>query len=147
MENKNIKIILPALVVLVIGFVFYLLFPESGIGVENKNNSSDLGAAVQVLPRGFPEDIPVRMDGIQESLSSFYEDTETRISFVSYVTDSNRESLYKEYKKYLISKNFNILEETENPIYIYAKNRSSKIVITIEEQDGEVFVTINYSGS
>jgi len=109
------------------------------------DTKSDLASVIQVLPEGFPEDIPVRVSGIKESFSSYYKDVDMQTFFVSYVTTENRADLYDEYKEYLASNDFEVLEETDTPIYIYAKNVYGDIKIKIEEQKSEILVKINYS--
>ena len=145
MKNANIKIVGIVILVFAIGLVFYGLFPETNIRVMTIKDQMEVSAVGAVLPEGFPEKIPVRVDGIQESFSSFYEDTGMYRYLVSYITSENRTLLYNEYITFLEENDFTILKQEENPIYIYAQSNDGDIEIRIIEENGDVLVTINYT--
>ena len=146
MNTPYLKIAGTAVFIVALGFLLYALFPETNMGVSNENEVGNEASPVYaVLPEGFPTDMPLENAEIQESFSSFYEDTGVHRYMISYVTDENRTFIYEKYTTYLTDHGFEIIQQEENPIYIYAKNENEDITILIEEKSEDVLVTINYT--
>ena len=146
MNTPYLKIAGIPVFIVALGFLFYALFPETSIGTYKEGDSRHEASPVYaVLPEGFPTDMPLENATIQESFSSFYEDTGVHRYMISYVTDENRTFIYDKYTTYLTNHGFEIIEQEENPIYIYARNENEDITILIEEKSEDVLVTINYT--
>lgn len=122
MERSYTKTILAIVIIIAVGLVLYFLLPgapqdlgetievSEGVVVERVDLEKTTGA--NRLPPGFPLDIPVNVDTIQDSYTADYKDNGFTQHSLSYTTSDSIEGVYTTYLGYMESEGYDFSDQT-----------------------------------
>jgi len=160
-KNKTLRIIIGALIVLVLLYVF--VFSGSTRGTKDTSDESDsMTSPVDItlenvdisatatdeekLPQGFPVDIPVELANVTESYSATYEDAGFTQYTVAYTSERSMNALGDEYSEYLDSNGYTITDDTSGEGFVswYATKDNNDLSVLVSYQSDTVTVTLTY---
>lgn len=120
-DHKEIRVILPALLVLLIiaaGYYWYInrtpsapyTPPTSTTTPQQNTGSTSLSQIAKPLdiPNGFPTDIPVEKANLTEGYSINYKDYNVTQYTVAYTSSKTKDALWTTYNSYLITNGYKL---------------------------------------
>jgi nitric oxide reductase large subunit len=84
------------------------------------------------LPAGFPTDIPVETDSLEQSLKTEYPEKGLTQYSVTYTTAKSIEEVQTSYNSYFSKDGYEITSKVENPVQIYASKNGDDVSVVIE---------------
>ncbi len=157
MEYSYTKTILAIVIIIAVGLVLYFLLLGSpgdlsetievsdGVVVEQVDLENTTGA--NRLPPGFPLDIPVNVDTIQESYSVDYNESGFTQHSLSYTTDDSIEGVYTTYKEYMENDGYDMSDTTlvaDSIGSLYGAKDGNDLSVVVSVHSDGTLVNLSY---
>ena len=120
------------------------LVPEESKAIVYK---ADVNAEIgkERLPEGFPTNIPVETDSVEQSLKTEYPEKGMIQYSVTYTTEKTIEEVRDSYRSFFTNDDYVIYSEVANPVQIYSNKSGDDVSVVIETNEkGKTRVFVNY---
>jgi hypothetical protein len=154
-SSRNLVILIAVLVAVALIIIVFMYerskrpidsqtITKENVIVERFNVTGSSGASK--LPSGFPDNIPVEIAGISESLSMNYVEKDSILYNVEYFSQKSVLEKYTEYLKFVQDNNYTLISNNQSSILsnIYARSNNSDLSVVVNLRDNRTLIGITY---
>lgn len=146
-NNKNISILIVVAILLIVIAYSIMKLPFSDQKQDPNVSWADTSAENQMdrLPKGFPQNIPVEIDNLEESYSIDYEEGVTQ-SVVSFYTATSADDAFFLYEYFMTEEGYDFGPSGKSPTdkTLRGSKNGNDLTVIVGTLNEGVFVQINY---